>query len=81
MTDQQHLLNIGMILGAFKPLVARELLQAKSLAEFADILYYHLGVSIYPGEPIHIIQEKLERYFTEELRGIRLNEIRDVQRS
>ena len=75
MTDQQHLINIGILLGAFRPLVARELMQAKSLHEFADILYYHLGISIYSGEPIHLIQEKLERYFTEELRGIKLNEV------
>ena len=68
MHEQKNLITIGLLIGAFKPLVAIKLLNASTLGDMTHILHDELGIQIYRHEPIANVVKRIEEAFEEELR-------------
>ena len=68
MYEQKELISIGLMIGAFKPLVAIKLLNASTLKELSEIIYDELGIPVYRHEPIRAVLARIEQAFEKELR-------------
>ncbi len=68
MYEQKHLITIGLLVGAFKPLLAMRLVQINDFREMTRVLSSELGIQIYMHEPIRDIVLRIEKAFEGELR-------------